>query len=361
MFRQTNKNSLIRLTRIAIAVAVILTVISCGKKGPLKLQPQQFPAQIQKLTISQQGQNIHLEWEFPGMLSDRKSRMDMNLIQNIYVYHSEKKIPFEKFRKKADLLGKYEMKSAASNRSYSLTLPFKPAKLAEQTHYFSVSYQYNRKKSLISPVTSFRSQVPPAPIESLKLTRAKKIIKLKWDIPRSDITGESLRKVLGYKIYRKIERTGGESAVNRFAPLHQGLISENYYEDRDTGTDGKYTYHITTFISESIESSISNAVSVQFEDTFPPDIPSNVVLFFSGNQICLSWEKVQDKDLSHYQIYRRTGSREEFSLLAGNVEGNFYCDKNIVRGKEYFYYISAVDQKNNESEASKTVHENLSR
>jgi len=66
----------------------------------------------------------------------------------------------------------------------------------------------------------------------------------------------------------------------------------------------------------------------------------------------LSWKNVNDKDLSHYKIYRREDSNTEFAIIGSEVKENRYLDKTVKKGKNYFYYITAVDNNGNESDES---------
>jgi fibronectin type 3 domain-containing protein len=98
-------------------------------------------------------------------------------------------------------------------------------------------------------------------------------------------------------------------------------------------------------------------VKAKVEDTFPPDIPRNLVVFTAKDQIFLTWEAVPDADLAFYRVYRKFSEKEDFKLLADAVTDNFFRDKQVARGKSYIYAISAVDKKSNESELSRSLQQ----
>ena len=52
------------------------------------------------------------------------------------------------------------------------------------------------------------------------------------------------------------------------------------------------------------------------------------------------------EDLLGYHIYRKTLKNSEFSLIA-SIKGNEYTDSNVTPGKVYYYYVEAVDSRNN--------------
>ena len=71
----------------------------------------------------------------------------------------------------------------------------------------------------------------------------------------------------------------------------------------------------------------------------------------------LTWKPVMDKDFSHYRVYRRFPPDNEFQLAADNVTSTSYKDKDLKAGNTYFYVVTSVDTKGNESEYSNEVKE----
>ena len=71
----------------------------------------------------------------------------------------------------------------------------------------------------------------------------------------------------------------------------------------------------------------------------------------------LNWEKVKDSDLSHYRVYRRAADDKEFRLIADKITSTDFKDESVIKNIVYFYYITAVDLKKNESERSNIVKE----
>jgi fibronectin type 3 domain-containing protein len=193
--------------------------------------------------------------------------------------------------------------------------------------------------------------IPIQPIKDLTQTKENKIIKLKWSKPTLNISKKPVAYIRGYKIYRKVP---GKKA---FDVLNQEDVLQEYYEDSDTGLDGDYSYYVTSIYSQDIQSDPSNTVSVAVKDVFPPDPPANLVAFKAEDSIFLTWESVKDRDFSFYRIFRRSTPRGEFKLFVEKVTNNYFKDKNVKRGILYSYYVTAVDNKGNESKNSNTVKE----
>lgn len=78
-------------------------------------------------------------------------------------------------------------------------------------------------------------------------------------------------------------------------------------------------------------------------------------IWAQGPKIDLSWDAPADPQSSHYIIYRDTlsGTRIPFDTTSGKVEN--YTDTKVKTGKTYYYKISAVNQKGQESLLSNEV------
>jgi fibronectin type 3 domain-containing protein len=144
-----------------------------------------------------------------------------------------------------------------------------------------------------------------------------------------------------------------------FKPINKDAVLQEYFEDADTSIDGTYHYRVSALTSQYIESDPSNTVSVDVSDIYPPDPPANLVSFRAEDSIFLTWNEVQDRDFSHYRLYRRLKTEEEFAMLADGLKQNFSKDESVQRGIVYIYTVTAVDKKGNESGASNEVSESI--
>ncbi|MCU0289175.1 MAG: hypothetical protein MUF15_22620 [Acidobacteria bacterium] len=330
---------------------------------------------IENLKISQVGMYIKLQWDFPNRLSDDKTNLEIEKITRLDVYYSDKVLAGEKFLKKSTLLRKLEKTelskflefpspadSTISPSLYSLEIPFKIQDLNVKNHFFGLRYHYGKKKSPLGNIAALVTQTPVKPIDDLQITRENKIIKLKWSKPQVDLSGLPIANIIGYKISRRIISPKVGEIISKtmeepFQKINANTILSEYYADGDTGKDGEYQYYVSTIISNDIESGPSAVVSVTVSDIYPPEIPSNLVSFKGNDHIFLTWKAVGDSDLAYYRIYRKSMENDEFTLLADQVSGNQYKDKDVKKGMPFFYVVSSVDQKKNESQYSNIVKE----
>jgi hypothetical protein len=196
--------------------------------------------------------------------------------------------------------------------------------------------------------------ITPPPVQDLKVSRQDKNVVLNWSKPAVQDKEQSVMPISGYHVYRRIN---GINSEPDFRLISSASVSNEFFHDPDTGTDGEYEYQVSCRLGERVESAPSNAVKVKVQDTFPPDIPGNLVIFTAKDQIFLTWETVPDIDLAHYRVYRKSSKKEDFELLADAVTDNFYRDKQVQKGQLYIYAISAADKKGNESELSRSLQQ----
>ncbi len=382
----TKKVNFTLILTLMVFGCVLIFSLNCGKRGPLKLEPEMLPKGAVNLKTSQVGENIRVKWEFPKLLEDRKTELELDKITKIEVYYSKKEILGGKFRKKSTLLSKLKMedltryeepwmakvleKLSSQERkkrerfTYFVDIPFKTKDLTAKSHFFAIRYLYGKKKSPLSNAAHMVTHTPVKPIADLKVTREKKLIKLKWSKSQQDVLGMPVANIAGYQVYRRIktentktEKTADEPSDEAFEKLNRSNILNEYFEDRDTGIDGEYQYCVSTVVSNDIESAPSNVVSANVTDLYPPDIPVNLVSFRASDHMFLTWKAVPDEDLSHYRIYRKTADENGFTRIADDVTANRYKDNKVQKGTLYFYSVTAVDKRGNESEYSNIVNE----
>ena len=337
-------------------LTLILLFSYCGKKGPLVLEPEKLPLAAVGLQVRQIGNQIEFNWKFPTLLSDKKTPFQLALCRGITIYHGAKPIIPEAFLKKSELLAKPKISeiSARVDGTNSYALPFKAKLLKDKEHSFALTYQYGRSRSALGSIVKITTRTPPRAILDLKFGREGKVVVLNWSRPQTDSEDQPLTAIAGYKVYRRIYQGKNPGA---FHAINTKTLTGAYYEDYDTGTDGEYEYQVASILSERIESAPSNQVKIKIHDTFPPDIPANLVIFTANDHIFLTWEAVRDNDLDHYIVYRKLSKNEDFKLLDAAVSENFYRDRQIVKGQLYIYAIAAVDKKGNESETSPPVRQ----
>src|SRR5262249_5212078 len=110
-----------------------------------------------------------------------------------------------------------------------------------------------------------------------------------------------------------------------------------------------------------VESEDSPVATVFAHDTFPPASPSGVQAVFSTAPehlfIDLTWTPNGQSYLAGYNIYRHTGSEPAIKINSELVKTPRFADPGIQPGMKYFYSVSAVDLRGNESAKSEETSE----
>lgn len=359
-------------TKVISKISLILLILSfiilndCGKRGPLKLDPQVFPAKIKDLNVVQIGNNLKFQWEFPEFLKDNKTEMDISRIKKIYFYYSDRNIASsvgkkanvsDNFIKRGRLLKKTDIQQILSNNGeYYFIFPDISGKFLNKKIFTAVFYNYNKLSSALSEIKEIKIMQPVSPVHDLFLINENKVIKLNWSRPVSYAKKRKSPEIAGYDVFRKIELSDGGKDTS-FEKQNKDIILKEYFEDKDTGYSGKHNYYISVVVTDSNISEKSNIVDVNIKDIFPPEIPHNILIFKSPSGLMISWGKVSDKDLSHYKIYRKSADETDFKVLNTKIVENKFMDNKVESGKNYTYYITSVDNNGNESDNSNSSSE----
>lgn len=170
-----------------------------------------------------------------------------------------------------------------------------------------------------------------------------------------------------YRIYRRNESTG-KDAIAMEIPAGQAGVARG--QDSSFEWEKTYSYRLTsvTIVNRTggesqVEGDDSTPIRIVAHDVFPPGVPSGVQAVYSGEGqqpfIDLVWGPVTDADLAGYNIYRHEDDQQPVKLNSDIVKAPSYRDRAVAEGKTYFYSVSAVDARGNESgrseEASETV------
>jgi len=186
---------------------------------------------------------------------------------------------------------------------------------------------------------------------------------LHWDaLPRPPDT-EGLSYVV--RVYRRA--VGGKTdAIAGETPVSATMVADHGFE-----WEKSYDYRaaVVTEIAEPgkgellLEGDDTPAVRVMAQDIFPPAVPSGLQAVASGvgqqPGIDLVWAPDTELDLAGYNIYRREGGGTPEKINLDLVKSPSYRDTTAIPGHTYFYAVSAVDVRGNESGRSEEAQERL--
>lgn len=226
-------------------------------------------------------------------------------------------------------------------------------------------YRYNYKIKLInenddysplSNVATLLFKLPPSPPTELGFQRKGNSISLFWEPPINLCNGLPYEGKLLFNVYRR-----SENAAFIPLPLNPVPLTTFSYTIDFLELDQTYFFTVrTVLISPYRESELALPLEVKLQDVEPPQVPRDLVALQSMRLVSLLWIEVKDKDLAGYNIYRKTGEKEEWKLLNEKPHpSNTYVDRTVSMDKTYFYAVTAVDRSPQANESEKSNIEKI--
>ncbi|MCP2519310.1 fibronectin type III domain-containing protein [SCandidatus Aminicenantes bacterium Aminicenantia_JdfR_composite] len=345
---------------------LFIFLINCGRKAPPLPPIIKIPKTVTDLKVKQIGNNIFLSWKNPISYTDGSPLSKIGKIQ-IYIYEKEKNYKYFKINKKEFFK---KSKLIEINETESFIYPLENKKMNDKELVFGIIVKDNRNKaSELSKTVSIKPGIPPLPPRNLSFTVYEDKILLKWEKPEN-----ANFRVEGYRVYRWDEESKKPMALN------SNLLEQTIFEDKNFVFNKKYFYTVRsiayTFLKyiplpypflffstqkekksvSEIESENSNVVEVIPMDTFPPDPPKGLVGITEESAITLMWDPNSEKDLEGYKVWRKGENEEKFSLLTPiPISSNSFKDDKVKKDTTYYYFVTAIDRRKNESEKSKII------
>src|SRR5580704_2759482 len=169
-----------------------------------------------------------------------------------------------------------------------------------------------------------------------------------------------------YRVYRRLQGTNKDVLAGEL-PLEN--LTAPQLADHGFEWEQTYSYraNVVTLIAQDgkpelqVEGDDSPTITVFAHDVFPPAVPSGLQAVFSGVGqspfVDLVWAPDTEADLAGYNIFRREESGTPAKVNSDLVKTPNYRDASVQSGKTYFYSVSAVDVRGNESARSEEANE----
>ena len=254
------------------------------------------------------------------------------------------------------------------NLSASLSATMQSANPTASAFYaVNVLNSYGKSAGLSNQVQLPLAPTLPPPSNFREQLTAEGV-RLSWE-PVSPPTISGIR--FAYRVYRR-EQGSNKDAVAGEVPVG----SEPTLLDQSFEWEKTYDYRATvvTVVSpenrtpenrgeQQVEGEDTPAASVVAHDVFPPAIPSGLQAVFSGPGqkpfIDLVWAPNTEPDLAGYNVYRHQPGTQPVKSNSEPVKAPAFRDAAVVSGHDYFYFVSAIDMRGNESEPSPEATETV--
>lgn len=171
-----------------------------------------------------------------------------------------------------------------------------------------------------------------------------------------------------FRVYRRVE--GGETDAV-LGEVRLRTQPEVAMPDRNFEWEKVYIYRLTVVTTVThagalvaeVEGADSPPLKVFAHDVFPPAAPSGLQAVFSGLEqqrfIDLTWAPNTESDLAGYNVFRHVGGAAAVKVNTELVKTPAFRDASVSPGTTYYYAVSAVDLRGNESGKSEEAHESV--
>ncbi|GAC1437130.1 MAG: hypothetical protein NVS1B11_23000 [Terriglobales bacterium] len=358
-----------------LLLLTVAMLAGCGSPG-IPLPPSlNLPKPVSDLRAVRKGNTITLAWTVPTATTDHQKLRragPTQICRSLETFSSDCQSPIGEVPTSLANNKKTQQKSAPAaakvQDSYKDTIPESlqsENSTAQIVYAVSVLNDRGRSAGLSNQVRVPAAPTLPAP-ENFKAEVRSDGILLAWTKPsrRLEVPGLSFK----YRVYRREDGSASEDIAGEL-PLDTDEPTQ--LVDKNVQWEKKYLYRATivTIVKTAerpeveIEGDDSDAIEVTAHDIFPPAVPSGLeAVFTQADQksfVDLIWTPDTNLDLAGYNIYRREDSGQPAKINSELVKVPAYRDFEIRSGKKYFYSVSAVDSRSNESAHSSEASENV--
>lgn len=373
LFQQLNKSAALNSyfkhygskALIILLALVLLSGLNCGKRKP-PVPPTGRFLQRAEATGFQRGSQVIISWKMPA-----RNASDSNVqnIDRVDIYRlaeplsSPLTLSEEEFASRSVLLATVPVTEAdfsLKTLSYTDTLQFagQASRLRYAIRFVNTSGQKASFSKLL--VIEAASKVAAAPA-SLSGFVSQDAVNLKWEPSSANADGSMPANVIGYNVYRS------DSSAATGKILNKTPVTEVSYPDRYFEFDREYFYFVRAVSVGAngipLESSESNILRINPNDTFAPGAPTSITLAATPTTISIFFPTNPENDVKGYRIYRSTDlnlKKSDWPLLTPLLlEKNTFQDTDVESGKTYYYYLTATDKFNNVSDPSEIVSETI--
>ncbi|HYL16243.1 MAG TPA: hypothetical protein VEV41_24635 [Terriglobales bacterium] len=353
---------------------LIMLLTACGAPGPPLPPSLKLPKPVADLRAVRKGNTVVLTWTVPSKTTDQQNVRHFGptrVCRSLQVAMNQcgtlvGEVPPSQLI--AAAAGKKGSAPSPVQASYTDTLP---TALQQQNPTAAATYavetlnENGRSAGLSNQVQVPLAPTLPPPSDVSAEVTADGVI-LTWTGILHEHEAPELRHV--YRVYRRQEGSDKDQVAGEVSltTSQQATFVDHSFEWQKS-----YDYRATvvTVIPRAgqppveVEGEDSPPVHVFANDTFPPANPTGLQAVFSGVGqqpfIDLTWAPNTDADLAGYNVYRREEGEQPVKINTDLVKTPAFRDGNVQSGKKYFYSVSAVDLRGNESGRSEEANESV--
>jgi len=360
------------LGQLLLAMAALVWLSGCASIGPPLPPALELPKAPSDLRAVRRGDRVTLTWTIPARTTDRqrvrflgKTRVCRSLEPTLKECGS----PVGDVVPPADFAETNKSSTEKLTASFTDTLGFDFGihnSFGSATYAVEVLNRDGRGAGVSNQVHVPLAPALPAPKGFSAQVTAQGVV-LTWTEAALSIPAPNpIRR--SYRVYRRVEGSQQKILVGEQkagSGMSQSVTDQSFEWERT------YYYHADTLTvitqagkpEVSIEGDETPEVKVFAHDVFPPAVPSGLQAVYSGPGqqafIDLIWAPVTGADLDGYNVYRHEEGGAAVKVNAVPVKLPAFRDLQVAAGKTYFYSVSAVDLRGNESDRSEEASESV--
>ncbi|MGC2694795.1 MAG: fibronectin type III domain-containing protein [Candidatus Angelobacter sp.] len=351
-----------------IAILTLATLLGCGVPGAPQPPSLGIPKFVGDLKALRKGDTVTLTWTTPTETTDGEliRKPGKMLVQRALSSGPNSELHFQTISELPLEPTLKEERGAQVTAKDPLTDVLQSGGNAEFAVY-SVLAQGRNEKSFGLPN---RASVPlvltlPAP-SNVRAEPVPAGIAIHLDPAWAPKKESRLNVQYVYRIMRKQEGANDAVLVKQLNAGNQAMV----FVDDGIEWEKNYQYWITPVTlwhdgsrKGEVEGDDSPAVTLFAHDSFPPAAPSEVQAVYSAvpqqSFIDLTWTPNTEPDLAGYNVYRHVANEAPVKINSELVKTPRFADPGIQPGMKYFYSVSAVDLRGNESGRSEETSETV--
>lgn len=384
-----------RLLGQLLLVAGLVWLTGCASIGPPLPPSLELPKPPSDLRAARKGDKVTLTWTVPARTTDRRRVRYLGktrVCRSLDPAFKQCDAPIGEVAPPADFVETNKSSANKLNATFINTLPSateqaNPAGVA--TYAVEVLNAAGRGAG-ISNLAHVALVPTVPPFSGFRARPTGQGVLISWECPPASGRRTGVKYL--FRIYRRPE--SGASAtriaeidVTACAAGPGGMVTspgqapgaatsapnQIVTSFLDQSFEWEKTYFYRGAVVSVVEAAGKPAVEVEGDDTpevkvwahdvFPPAVPMGLQAVFSGpgqqTFIDLIWAPVTDADLDGYNVYRHVEGAAAVKLNTEPVKAPAFRDSQVVAGKTYFYSVSAVDLRGNESRRSEEASESV--
>lgn len=360
-----------RTASLLLLAALLCVLIACGTPGAPQPPSLGLPRPVDDLSAVRKGSKVFLTWTPAHQTTDRENikhpgaTLICRGVRDFPMVHCNEKISEEHtqvahWTKAQQIPPATFMDTLPANLEQENPDTFAIYALDEQNTHGKSAGLSNQVEIPLAPT------LPPPDHIEVQVTPDGPI--LSWNAPSLPAQSDKLQFL--YRIYRRATAPPqkNEMIVGELPSSGESQLS---FLDHSFEWQQTYVYRVTPVTqfkgplgqNVQVEGDDSAPATVEVRDIFPPAVPTGVQAVSSGAGqkpfIDLTWAPNLESDLAGYNVFRHEKGTEPAKINKELAKSPAYRDENVTPGHTYFYSISAVDLRGNESGRSVETSEKI--